>query len=68
VIVKAGPKAGADKATSGKRMRRANEARGGKAANTPACEARPKATPSEAAVAETSTKAAMASEAAASER
>jgi hypothetical protein len=53
---------------SGKRMRRADEARGGKAANTPACEARPKATPSEAAMAETcAAKAAMTS-GAASER
>jgi hypothetical protein len=68
VIAKARPKAGADKAMSGKRMRRADEARGGKAANTPACEARPKATPSEAAMAETcAAKAAMTS-GAASER
>jgi len=64
VIVKAAPKAGANKATPGKRMRRADHTRGGKAANPPACEARRKAVPSESAVAEAATaKAPMTSEA-----
>jgi hypothetical protein len=65
VIVKARPETGANKTTPSKRMRRADEAWGRKAANTPACEARPKATPSETAMAETcAAKAAMTSDAA----
>src|SRR5215470_14946405 len=53
--MKAGPEAVADKATPGKRMRRADDTWSRKAANTPAAEARRKAMPSESAMAETPT-------------
>ncbi len=64
-MVKAGPEAAADKAMPGKRMRRADHTRSRKAANTPACEARRKAVPSESAMAKAPTaKAPVACEAA----
>jgi hypothetical protein len=55
VIAKAGPKARANKTAPGKRMRRADYARSGKAADTPASKARRKAVPSESAMAEAPT-------------